>query len=366
MNNVSQQQQFAAGLPGVDPFPVKHLADKLLKQGVVVRMPNWLGDAVMAIPALMQLKGLIPSPGLLSVICPPFLEPLLSSIAEIDRVVTLTAAHRNWNAADRERIADLKPGIGILFNNSPRDVIALRRCGIPELYGTTDRLRWLLLTRSFKFPKRRDRVLNQLHHTKKYLAMVEALGALPWQGNLPTVRPAVSLEELSPLIQRLCAEQKLLTLSAGAAYGSSKRWSCDSFRTVAQYWLDCGGSVATLGTAVEERNGAEILRGLPEERTYNLAGKTSMTELIYLLHHSALTIANDSGVMHLSALLDRPGIAIFGSTDPSATAPISARWQILFEQQPCAPCFKRECPKGTSECMQAITPEMVIQTIASL
>lgn len=364
MNNT--REKFASPLPPAPEFPVQQLSAAQIKQGIIARVPNWLGDAIMAVPALMQLKQIIPPPAGLFVVCPPALEQIFSCMQFIDRVIPLNAVHCNWTAEDRQKIKSLHAGVGIFFNNSPRDVIALRRCGVRQLYGTADRMRWLLLSRSFKFPKRRDKILNQLHHTSKYLSIVKALGAPAWDGTLPELELPYQLTELPENIQTICQHPKLMALAAGAAYGGSKRWSAANFNTVAQQWIANGGFVATLGTAAEQPTGAEIMVGLPEHSAINLCGKSTMLELIYLLKNSTICIANDSGVMHLSALLDRPGIAVFGPTDPSSTSPISANWQIIFEQQPCAPCFKRECPLGTSICMRAITPEMVLKKLAEM
>jgi heptosyltransferase-2 len=361
MNN--DRKNFVATLPAAPEFPVRLLTAKQIRDGIVVRIPNWLGDAVMAVPALMQLKKIIPGGAKLFVICPPGLTQLFSFMKFIDQVIPLTAAHRNWNREDRKKIKALNAGVGVLFNNSPRDVIALRRCGVRKLYGTADRMRWLLLSRSFKFPKRRDLILNQLHHSAKYLSMVKALGAPAWDGSLPELELPLYLNELSDEIQTVCQQPKLMTLAAGAAYGGSKRWSAANFSAVARAWIDNGGFVATLGTAAERAAGTEIINTLPTDKAINLCGESTMIELIYLLKSSAVSIANDSGVMHLSALLDRPGIAVFGPTDPSPTSPISPNWQILFEQQTCAPCFKRECPLGISRCMEMITPAMVIEKL---
>jgi lipopolysaccharide heptosyltransferase II len=361
--NETQNNKFAESLAPAPEFPVIELTAKQIKAGIIARVPNWLGDAIMAVPALMQLKKIIPPGAELFVICPPALQQIFACMKFIDRVIPLNAAHRNWTTEDRQRVKALNAGAGIFFNNSPRDVIALRRCGVRKLYGTADRMRWLLLTRSFKFPKRRNLILNQLHHTSKYLSMVKALGAPAWDGILPEIELPGQLNELPEKIQALCKQPKLLTMAAGAAYGGSKRWSSENFHAVAQQWIADGGFVATLGTAAERKTGAEIVAGLPEQSAINLCGKSTMIELIYLLKSSMLCIANDSGVMHLSALLDRPGIAVFGPTDPSSTSPISPNWQVIYEQQPCAPCFKRECPLGTSVCMTAITPAMVLEKI---
>ena len=126
-----------------------------------------------------------------------------------------------------------------------------------------------------------------------------------------------------------------------------------------------GGVVVTIGSKGERGITAEILNGLPPERCWNAAGETSMDELIYLLKHAEMCVANDSGVMHLAAALGVPGVAPFGCTDPAATSPLSARWTIAFHKIECAPCFKRVCPLGTKKCFDAITPEVVWKIMKS-
>ncbi len=97
-----------------------------------------------------------------------------------------------------------------------------------------------------------------------------------------------------------------------------------------------------------------------------MTGKTSLIELIYLLQKSKLCIANDSGIMHLAAAVETAGIAIYGSTDPYATSPVRTNWKLLINKQECAPCFKRECPLGSSKCMQAISAEAVIKELIEI
>ena len=99
---------------------------------------------------------------------------------------------------------------------------------------------------------------------------------------------------------------------------------------------------------------------------FDLAGKTTIPLLALILQKSLACIANDSGIMHLAAVLGTPGVAPFGSTDPAATSPISGKWRLLFDQQSCAPCFKRVCPYGTRACMKAVTPDHAIAALQEL
>ncbi len=336
-------------------FPVTPLRTEDFKNGVLVRMPNWLGDAVMAMPALMQLKKILPMGCGLFVICPAYMNDLFKALPIVDVVLGLENTHRFWGSEMQLRIKKLYCGAGILFNNSLRDAIQLKLAGVPRLYGAAARGRGILLERSLKFPKIHKGELHGIQHTDRYLAIVGALGAPEWNGELP--------EFVLPDVKPSIPTEKLLTLAAGAAYGAAKRWPSESFHQVAAWWLEQGGTVAALGTKGEHRIGEEVLQGLPADKAFNLCGKTNMPELMNLLKHSAATAANDSGLMHLSAALGTPGVAVYGPTDYTSTSPISSRWKILFDRQPCAPCFERECPSGTQQCMKAITPKQVCKEL---
>ncbi len=347
-------------------FPVTTLDVRSLKDGIAVRVPNWLGDAIMTLPALMQLKKIMPEGCGLFVICPAALTELFNALPIVDVVIPIKQAHRAWTAGEVKIIRELHAGVGILFNNSLRDAIQFRLAGIKPLYGAAARCRGFLLKRSFNFPHRKDYVLNELHHANKYLSMVKALGAPDWDGELPEFNIIPAFETLHPEMQALCRHPRLLALAAGAAYGSSKRWDSASFKAVAEWWIGQGGIVAVLGSAKERDICQEAVDGLVPDKAFNLAGKTDMPELMHLLKQAAVCVANDSGIMHLAAALGCPGIAIFGPTDRSATSPISASWRIVYQKQPCAPCFKRECPRGNPVCMSVITPQMVIAELGKM
>ena len=347
-------------------FPVRPLNMKKIKDGVIVRVPNWLGDVVMTLPALMQLKKILPEYSGLFVICSAGMKDLLESLPMIDCVVALEEAHRNWSREDLRQVSRLRAGAGILFSNSLRDTVFMRLAGIKNLYGARARGRSILLQRSFAFPPRVNGKLNNLHHTRKYLSMVKALGAPDWNGSLPEFKIKYGLDESSSEVRAVCSHSALMTIAAGAAYGSSKRWSAAKFREVADWWLKQGGIVAALGSTKEKDIAARVIDSLPAGKAYNLAGETDMCELMHLLRESRICVANDSGIMHLSAILGKCGVAIFGPTDYSATGPVSDYWRVIYEKMPCSPCFKRECPCGHNKCMDMCNSEQVIEQIKEL
>ena len=353
-------------LEAAPEFPVHPLNIKKIKDGVIVRVPNWLGDVVMTLPALMELKKFLPEYCGLFVICPPGLKDLLESLPMIDYVVPLTKAHRNWTRTDIKNVRELRAGAGILFNNSLRDTIFMRIAGIKTLYGAEARGRSMLLQRGFEFPPRHSSRLNRMHHTSKYLSIVKALGASDWDGTLPEFKIKYPLRDSSPEIQAICSHSALMTIAAGAAYGGSKRWNSTKFREVANWWIKEGGIVAALGSAKETDIAAEVVSGLTPDKAYNLAGKTDLCELMHLLQNSKICLANDSGIMHLSAIMGKRGVAVFGPTDYTATGPVSNYWRIIYEKIPCSPCFKRECPQGHNRCMENYTSARVVGQIREL
>ncbi len=348
----------------IPEFKKNIINDKDWENGLIIRSPNWLGDAIMSFPALLQLRKIIPKGKSFSIITPPALKKIYEQIGFIDNVICLEKAHKNWTKNDKLAVKEIGAGIGLMFNNSPRDVIYCRLAGIKNIYGTHERMRWLLMKASFKFPKRISKDFNKLHHTAKYLSMTYALGAPEWNGEYPNIE--ISEKEISEDILNVSMFSNILSISPGAAYGDAKMWSSDSFNKVAQAWIEKGGAVIILGTDKEKDTAKAVLKNLNSSKCLDMTGKTSLIELIYLLKKSKLCIANDSGIMHLAAALDTAGIAIYGSTDPYATSPVRKNWKLLINKQECAPCFKRECPLGTSKCMHAIPAEAVIKELPEL
>lgn len=171
----------APDLGEIPVFPVTKPDRYDWRDGVLIRTPNWLGDIVMTLPAMMQLRRAVPEKCGIFVACPKGLATVFHALPDlVDKVVELRDAHRFPTRAEMSEIRALYAGIGILFNNSFRDALWMKAALIPRLYGAAARNRSWLLTRAFQFPKRQDRVLNRPHHAAKYLSMSMALGAPAW------------------------------------------------------------------------------------------------------------------------------------------------------------------------------------------
>jgi len=337
------------------------------REGLLVRSPNWLGDLVMTFPALMLLKRLLPEFCALTVICPAGLAPVLDALSEtVDEIVPVANPHAFPTRKEIFPLHHRHFGAGILFNNSLRDAIVMRQLGVKPLFGAAARGRSILLRDPLHFPKRVSGRLNPPHQAKRCLEIAKRLGIDDWDGvSMPAVRPDFDDRRFELAFEHPFPEkQPVLAVAPGAAFGDAKRWDADAFHAVADHWQrQRDGFVILLGSKKEAPICESCAEGLAPELTLNLAGKTSLHALMFILKHASYCIANDSGIMHLAAAIGTPGTAVFGSTDMAATGPLSPKWNVLYRKEPCSPCFKHVCPLGTRACMNAIRIDDVLKTL---
>ena len=343
------------------------LTYKEWRDGLLVRSPNWLGDLVMTFPALMLLKRLLPEYCALTVICPAGLAPVLDALDEtVDEIIPVADPHAFPSRREIAPLLHRHFGAGILFNNSLRDAIVMRHLGVKPLFGAAARGRSILLRDAVRFPKRISGQLNPPHQARRCLEIAKLLGIGDWDGvSMPVVRPDFDAKRFELAFERPFPEkQPVLAVAPGAAFGDAKRWDAGAFHAVADHWQrKHNGFVILLGSKKEAPICGSCAEGLMPDRTLNLAGKTSLHALMFVLKHAAYCIANDSGIMHLAAAIGTPGTAVFGSTDKAATGPLSPDWRVLYRKEPCSPCFKHICPLGTRACMKAIKVADVLKTL---
>ena len=334
-----------------------------LRNGIVVRMPNHLGDAMMALPALMQLKEMLSEEYALYVIAPASQKKLYQSLKFVDGFIKLSAPHKLWSLSTIKEIKRLRFGLGILFNNSFRDALMLKLAGIPNLAGSDRRMRKLILEYAFSYPPRPKNCAAEIHQANRLLQMVYALGAPEWNGKLPqfSLKPAA---EISKTAAAICQHPQVLTVAPGAAYGAAKRWPTEYFQRVCRYWIDNGGFVVIVGTPSEQKIAAEVASAFAPKSYIDLCGKTQLDELMQIISCSKAVVANDSGIMHLGAALGKQGVAVFGPTDYTATGPISSKWKLVITEEKCGPCFKRVCPLNNPVCMLNVSPDEVIAALS--
>ncbi|MCQ2380489.1 MAG: lipopolysaccharide heptosyltransferase II [Victivallaceae bacterium] len=335
--------------------------------GLLVRMPNHLGDAIMALPALAALKTVVPADCGLVVVAPAGQHRLYTALHDIvDAVVDLDAPHEWWDEDTRRAIRYYGCHVGVMFNNSFRDAISLRRSRVSKLFGYAARCRSLLLADTLPLPPHRRGTPALVHQANLYMRLAEAMGA-DCEMKMPKVVPTCTADELRGDLRDVCGNGRLLAIGSGAAYGAAKRYPAKHYNRIAEHWLRHGGIVAVVGSASERDIGEEVLAGLPEHLAYNLCGRTNdLNELMLVLKSARAVVANDSGVMHLAAAVGAHGLTVFGPTDHTSTAPLSDKWKLVLSQPECAPCLRHVCPLGTHECMELLEPSVVIRELQKI
>ena len=332
------------------------------RNGLLVRATNWLGDALMTLPAIYRMSRFVPDPCGVFVLCPAGLAPLWEAAPWVSQVIPM--AGKRCGPAERRVIRRLRPGVAVVLPNSFGSAWDLFRGGIPVRLGRTGRGRgWLLNRRLPEWPRTKAR--GECHQLSHYLELAAAFGPVDWSTDCPPLRvpdaaAAAAAVGVDP------AAGPWLAVAPGAAYGPAKQWPVERFVAVARWWQGRGGRVVVVGAAKERAAGEAIGSALPG--VLNATGRTDLRQLMAVLSVAGLVVANDSGAMHLGAAVGCRGVAVFGSTDPVATGPIGGRWILLADPPDCAPCLQRTCARADSpyECLCRIEPAAVIAALEHL
>jgi len=309
---------------------------------ILLRSSNWLGDAVMSIPAARAIKHGRPDAHV-TVLSPQKIAGLWRAVPEVDEVLEIGSGEGPRAVARRIRG---KFDAAILFPNSLRSALEVWLAGVPRRVGFRGHRRSWLLNQIPKDPKRG---LRPAHQSRQFIQLARKCGA-------------PELAEPFPPSGRRSTEPLRIGLCPGAEFGPAKRWFPERFRGVMEAvsarreceWVLVGvNRDAPLGDEIVRNNRA------PHR---NLIGKTSLAELIETLRGCRILLTNDTGTMHLAAFLGVPAVALFGSTEPALTSPMGNGHQILRHQVECSPCFQRECPIDF-RCMKAITEDEVVEAV---
>jgi lipopolysaccharide heptosyltransferase II len=311
---------------------------------ILLRSPNWLGDACMTFPAVRALKAGRPDVRL-TVFCQGKLAELWRSLGVVDEVITKDGKAGLLSVARSIRQSGRRYDAGILFTNSTRSTLEFWLAGnVARLVGFAGSLRSALVEQITPEPRPGQ---PPEHQTLRYLRLAAHCGA--------------AAEKLEPLEPPTPAGGQLhIGICAGAEYGPAKRWPLEKFaETIRLVSAQVPEAQWQFFGAPGEKAMGEQLSSMVASPHENLVGKTSMTELIAKLQQCRLLITNDTGTMHLAVALGVPTVSIFGSTEPILTGPLGPQHQVIRHHLPCSPCFKRECPFDHYDCMQRVQPEQV-------
>jgi heptosyltransferase-2 len=339
-------------------------------QRVLVLSPNWLGDAVMALPAIADVKRHFASARIVVAARRSVADVFRLSPA-VDEVLTLGWGGRILRTrslrADLAALRDAGAPIAILLPNSFASAWMVRRSGIEHRWGFASDFRAPLLSRAVRRPRR------SMHQAAYYQHLVRELGipSGPLEPML-IVRDVPSVVARLPIEVRESGESRpLVTLAPGAAYGTAKRWIPAHFARLVTMLIAQGARCVLVGSGGDRETTQWIHQMLGERErgeTYDLTGQTSLVELAGVMSVSRVFVSNDSGAMHMASALGVPVVALFGPTREYETAPIARhgrRADVLLHPVWCRPCMLRECPID-HRCMKGLTPERVFATVSEV
>lgn len=335
---------------------------------ILVVGPAWVGDLVMAQSLLLTLKQQTPAPQL-HVLAPAGLLPLLERMPEVERGIPLPVSHGRLDLGTRRRLARQLAlagyGQAILLPNSWKSALVPWWAKIPRRTGWRGEMRWGLLNDLRQLDPR------QLPTTvQRFVALaLDRNAPVPGLDTLPRPRLRVDPDAAQRAMQRLGLRRdparRLLALCPGAEFGPAKRWPPEHYGELARILHPQGWQIWLFGSPQDQPDCAtldQVSGGL----CTNLAGRTSLGEAVDLLSLADLVVSNDSGLMHVAAALDRPLVALFGSTDPGHTPPLGRRQAVVALELPCRPCFQRTCPLGHLDCLVQLPVQRVVTALEGL
>ena len=337
-------------------------------QKILIIGPSWVGDMVMAQALFIALKERSPDI-IIDVLAPAWSLPLLERMPEINRGIIMPLGHDTLDLSARyhlgkELIAQQYQQ-AILLPNSWKSAL------VPFFAKIHLRTGW---RGEFRFG-----LLNDLRRLdeQRYPLMVERFVALAYKdGDIlpqPLPKPSLSIDPkqcaLSKEKFQLNTDRQILAICPGAEFGSSKRWPEDHYAELATARLRSGWQLWIFGSSNDQAVAEKIKQQIPAQllsHCFDLTGKTTLAEAIDLLSLAGAVVSNDSGLMHVAAALNRPLVAVYGSTSPSFTPPLAERVAMISIPVDCGPCFQRECPLQHNKCLKDLPVEQVIQALDQL
>jgi heptosyltransferase II len=338
---------------------------------VLVSAPNWLGDAVLALPAIADARRHCQN-GRLVIAARPAVADLFRLVPGVDEIVVLAWKGRWWNraalGADAVALGSIGADVAILLPNSFATAWLVKRAAIPERWGYATEMRGRLLSRAVHRPRR------SMHQGAYYQHLTSALGipAGPLQPAVCVPEHAADAGRRLLLERGWDGERPLAVLAPGAAYGTAKRWIPSHVASLATELVRNHGMTCALVGSNADRATTTVVYGSTATdargRVIDVAGNTTLEVLAGILALADVCVSNDSGAMHLAAAIGTPVVAVFGPTREYETAPLpcaGGRTEVLTHPVWCRPCMLRECPID-HRCMTRITPARVSMAVATL
>ncbi len=316
---------------------------------------------VMAQSLFITLKNTHPDCQI-DVLAPAWTLSLLERMPEVGNAIVMLLPRGKFGLIDRIKLGLSLRSKGydqaILLPNSWKSAISPFFANIPVRTGYIGECRWGLLNDARKLDKKQLTMTVQ-----RFVALGLPVDA-PMPPECPKPALTISKDRQQAVIDKfkLTFSIKILALCPGAEYGPAKRWPPEYYAEVARHKIDQGWQVWLFGSEKDKADAAQINKEASGFCT-DFTGRTSLAEAVDLMSLANIVVSNDSGLMHVAAALDKKVIAIYGSSDPGFTPPLNDKAHIISLNLDCAPCFKRECPLGHSQCLTGITPDQVLEHI---
>jgi len=340
---------------------------------ILIIAPNWIGDAVTTQPLLATLKAQYPE-STIDVLASHWVAPIYRACSEVHEIIEAQFEHKQLQWKLRKQLAkeiELKKyQASFVLPNSFKSALIPWLANIPFRIGYRGELRFGLINLALDNPSK----VNRPPMVEHYLALSQlfrddettSLGKFIPQLN---VSPSAQQSVDKKLKAQNIYSESLYVLCPGAEYGPTKRWPTGHFAKLAQLLINesPNNQVILLGSKNDQILAQEITSQVPQANNiHNWCGDTSLDEAIALIGMSKAVVSNDSGLMHIAAALKTPQVAIFGSSDPGHTPPLSDKAKVIWLNMPCSPCHKKECPLGHLLCLKDILPEQVLATLNTL
>ncbi len=321
---------------------------------ILIRATNWVGDAIMALPALRAVRSRFPGAEI-TILARPYVAAIYKNQQVCDNMMFVDDTNDVVSPLRAQKF-----DTALLLQNAFEAAWLAWRAGIPERIGYARDGRSLLLTKAMPVPKRGEIPLHEQYYYLELLRRAGWLESLPNESfiklNIPEENRRRAAEFL--LSAGVRTDGLRVAIGAGASYGSAKCWPPDRFAELAnRLQAKEKADVILFGTRAEEAVSSAIAAGM-QRAPIDLTGKTVIDDLPALLSQCHLFIGNDSGAMHVAAAVGLPVVAVFGPTDPFGTAPVTPRCSIVQEKPYCSPCFLRRCPTD-HRCMTRVTPDAI-------
>ena len=332
---------------------VRPLSASSPRGNVLVVAPAWVGDMVMA---HTLAPGLAEQGATIDFLAPAATAALATRMPGVSAVHRLETRHGQLGLAVRRQAARALKPLGfeqaIVLTNSFKSALTPALAGIPRRTGYRGELRYGVLNdRRALDQERLPRMVD------RFAALADVAPAAP------TLLADAEAQRSLLARHRLAADKPVVALCPGADYGSAKRWPVERFRALAKRCAAAGASVWVLGSGNDAHAGRTIAAS---GSAVDLCGRTSLLDAVDLLAAASAVVSNDSGLMHVAAAVRVPLVALYGSTSPEFTPPLSERAAVLERELDCRPCFQRECPLGHLACLRNISAEHVFNALRRL